>query len=76
MNIIRKYFEETTAVNFPDSAVKLIRNERDEYINTTLEDHWQTFQEGWECAIAFIKKANEMNNYTDIKSNGGMDPRS
>jgi hypothetical protein len=75
MNIIRKYFEETAAEHFPYSDVKLIRNEDDEYINPTIEDHWQTFQEGWECAILFIKEVNEMNTYTDIKSDGGMDPR-
>jgi hypothetical protein len=74
-NPIRKAFEETTSVNFHDNSVKLIRNERDEYINPTLEDHWQTFQEGWECAIAFIKEVNEMNTYTDIKSDGDLDPR-
>ena len=59
MNIMRKYFEEITARNFDKDPYDLTRNERDEYINPLLEDHWQTFQEGWQCAIAFIKEWDE-----------------
>jgi hypothetical protein len=39
-----------------------------------LEDHWQTFQEGWESAIENVKRKNNPN-YTDIVSDGGMDSR-
>ena len=56
---MRKYFEEITARNFDKDPYDLTRNERDEYINPLLEDHWQTFQEGWQCAIAFIKEWDE-----------------
>jgi hypothetical protein len=74
-NPIRKSFEEITVRNFDKDPYDLTRNEKDEYINPILEDHWQTFQEGWECAIIFIKEVNEINTYTDIKSDGGLDPR-
>jgi hypothetical protein len=55
-NFIREYFEKTTVCCFPEDTYKLIRNEKDEYINSILEDHWQTFQEGWECAIKFMEE--------------------
>lgn len=50
------------------------RNSKNEYIDPVIEDHWQTFQEGWECALEHLKnKSNPC--YTDVVSNGGMDPR-
>ena len=45
-----------------------------EYINPTLEDHWNTFQEGWEAALEFLK--NKSGTYSDIMATGGFDPRS
>jgi hypothetical protein len=39
-----------------------------------LEDHWQTFQEGWEEAINYVKNRDNPS-YTDVVSDGGMDPR-
>ena len=62
--IIREAFEAHTLPNF--------RN--DESYDDTIEDHWQTFQEGWESAIKFLKEK-ENNNYTDIISTGGYDER-
>ena len=62
--IIREAFEAHTLPNF--------RN--DEFYDDTIEDHWQTFQEGWESAIKFLQEKKN-NNYTDIISTGGYDER-
>lgn len=62
--IIREAFEAHTLPNF--------RN--DEFYDDTIEDHWQTFQEGWESAIKFLQEKKN-NNYTDIISTGGYDAR-
>jgi hypothetical protein len=52
----------------------LRRKPNGEYFSDLLEDHWNTFQEGWEAAIDHLK--DKMNDsYSDIVSNGGMDPR-
>jgi hypothetical protein len=50
---IREAFERITAPNFRDVDGKFScqRNSHGEYVNPGLEDHWQTFQEGWEAAI-------------------------
>ena len=63
--IIREAFETYTLPNF-------FRN--DESYDDIIEDHWQTFQEGWESAIKFLKEK-ENDNYTDIISTGGYDAR-
>jgi hypothetical protein len=48
---IREAFERITAQNFDIRRVDpLKRNDKGEYIMAVLEDHWQTFQEGWEAA--------------------------
>ncbi len=77
MNIdhVRKVFETVTFPNFGVvSGYTLERNKRGEYINETVEDHWQTFQEGWEEAVNYLKnKHNPL--YTDLVSDGGMDLR-
>lgn len=71
--IMRNAFEEVSAPSFGHELM-YPRNAKGEYINPTLEDHWQTFQEGWETAIDYLtKKENQC--YTDITSDGGMDPR-
>jgi len=62
--IIREAFESHTLPN--------LRN--DESYDDTIEDHWQTFQEGWESAIKFLQEKKN-NNYTDIISTGGYDAR-
>ena len=73
---IRQAFERDCYPNFsPDSAHGLRRKESGEYISDTLEDHWQTFQEGWESAIEHLKNRTS-ENFSDIVSDGGMDPRS
>lgn len=52
----------------------LRRKPNGEYFSDLLEDHWNTFQEGWEAAIDHLKnKTND--SYSDIVSDGGMDPR-
>lgn len=46
---IREAFERVSVPAF--SPVSASRKPTGEYQNSTLEDHWQTFQEGWEEAI-------------------------
>lgn len=72
---VRESFETVCYPNFPGTgAYKLKRKPNGEYISDSLEDHWQTFQEGWEEAVKHIQnKSNET--YSDIISDGGMDPR-
>lgn len=59
---------------------ELLRSERGnrystgEYVTPVIEDHWQTFQEGWEAAIDFLKKKTNPD-FSDIVSDGGFDPR-
>ena len=49
---IRKLFEEHTVPNFSvGNNINLERNSKGEYINATLEDHWQTFQEAAELIV-------------------------
>lgn len=49
---IREAFERITAPAFVfDPNTRPARKPNGEYIKTLLEDHWQTFQEGWEAAI-------------------------
>lgn len=62
--IIREAFEAHTLPNF----------RKDDSYDDTIEDHWQTFQEGWESAIKFLQEKKN-NNYTDIISTGGYDAR-
>jgi hypothetical protein len=52
----------------------LRRKPNGEYVSDSLEDHWQTFQEGWEEAVKYLKNKDN-DSYSDIKSTGGMDPR-
>lgn len=83
MNSIRKAFESVTAQNFVGLSCQydyergtksFERNEKGEYIEAIIEDHWQTFQEGWELALEHLKnKTNPC--YSDIISDGKMDPR-
>ena len=70
---VREAFERVSAPSF-GHELTFPKNTKGEYVDPVLEDHWQTFQEGWELAIEFLKnKSNSC--YTDLVSNGGMDPR-
>lgn len=75
MDPIRQAFEEVCYPNFGvTSGHGLRRRSSGEYVSDTLEDHWQTFQEGWEEAVKHLKnKQNDQ--YSDLVSTGGMDPR-
>lgn len=91
MDEIRAAFEKDTAQSFMgDRHFECIYNyetgtktwSRDAagtYCNPVIEDHWQTFQEGWEAAVTFLKNktvsaASDV--YTGGKiSDGGYDVR-
>ncbi len=72
---IRQAFETVCYPNFgATSGHGLRRRPTGEYVSDSLEDHWQTFQEGWEEAVKYIQ--NQKNTeYSDIISNGSRDPR-
>lgn len=46
---IREAFERVSVPNF--NPILAYRKPNGEYESGTLEDHWQTFQEGWEEAV-------------------------
>ncbi len=75
---MREAFENITypSLQFAGSptAYGLRRKPNGEYMSDLLEDHWNTFQEGWEEAINYLKNKDNPS-YTDIVSNGGRDPR-
>ena len=48
---VRTLFEEKVYPSFPGLAHGLRRKDNGEYVSGTLEDHWQTFQEGVELAV-------------------------
>ena len=73
---IREAFEAVTYSSFGGTGGHGLRRRLDTgaYVSDMLEDHWQTFQEGWEEAIKYLQnKSNSC--YTDIVSDGEMDPR-
>lgn len=53
---IRKAFEEVTYLSLRATGHGLCRNVKGEYVSDALEDHWQTFQEGWEEAIKYLQE--------------------
>jgi hypothetical protein len=72
---VRKAFEEVCFPSFGRTfAHGLRRKPSGEYVSDALEDHWQTFQEGWEEAVKHLQNKKN-SNYSDIVSDGGMDPR-
>ena len=73
-NKVREIFENLVFPNFVSTAYGLRRKENGEYVSDMLEDHWNTFQEGWEYAIEYMKKKDNPQ-YSDIISDGGMDSR-
>lgn len=48
---IRQLFESEVYPSFPGIAHGLRRKDNGEYVSDALEDHWQTFQEGFEIAV-------------------------
>lgn len=74
-NLIREAFETVTYSSFGATGGHgLRRKPNGAYVSDMLEDHWQTFQEGWEEAIKYLKNK-ENGEYSDIVSDGGMDMR-
>jgi len=73
--IIREAFEKVSASSFGTTSDIIKKNSKGEYKNPNVEDHWQTFQEGWEAAIEHLKnKKNE--SFSDIMAvSGDFDPR-
>jgi len=75
---MREAFESITysTLNIAGSSTGygLRRKPNGEYVSDLLEDHWNTFQEGWEEAVKHLQKLKN-DSYSDIASNGGMDPR-
>jgi hypothetical protein len=70
----REAFERVTVPAFGTSRRCTDRLPSGEYRDVTLEEHWNTFQEGWEAAVEFLK--NKSSGYSDITTIGGFDPRS
>jgi hypothetical protein len=72
---IRELFEKVTAPSFGLSVLSFDgskeiypRLPNGEYSNPTVEDHWQTFQEGFECAVKeCIPIAIEQAEYCQLK---------
>lgn len=76
-DIIREAFEQVSAPSF-GHELTFPKNAKGEYVDPKLEDHWQTFQEGWETAVDYFRdyiKQKQNPDYSDIVSTGDMDPR-
>jgi len=75
---MREAFESITysTLNIAGSCTGhgLRRKSNGEYVSDLLEDHWNTFQEGWEEAVKHLQNLKN-DSYSDIASDGGMDPR-
>jgi hypothetical protein len=69
-DLVREIFETTTAelLGIPNYSKECIydfkakkkvwvRKPNGEYLSTVLEDHWQTFQEGWDAALEYLTRA-------------------
>ena len=54
---MREIFEQTTLPNFSKEEIDTTRLANGQYRNPIVEDHWQTFQEGWEEGIKWFKQA-------------------
>lgn len=50
LNLMRELFEAQVYPSFGNIAHGLRRKDNGEYVSGSLEDHWQTFQEGFELA--------------------------
>jgi hypothetical protein len=71
---MRKAFESVSYLSLRATGHGLRRKSNGEYVSDELEDHWQTFQEGWVAAVVYLKNK-QNDSYSDVVSNGGMDPR-
>ena len=54
---MREIFEQTTLPNFSKEEIDTTRLANGQYRNPIVEDHWQTFQEGWEEGIKWFKQS-------------------
>lgn len=54
---MREIFEQTTLPNFCKEEIDTTRLANGQYRNPIIEDHWQTFQEGWEEGIKWFKQS-------------------
>jgi hypothetical protein len=54
---MREIFEQVTLMSFVPGEVDTARLANGQYRNPVIEDHWQTFQEGWEEGIKWFKQA-------------------
>jgi len=55
MEIVRQKFEDVTASSFGITGSKLEKDRQGCYKEPILEDHWNTFQEGWEECMKHYK---------------------
>lgn len=63
---IRELFEKHTVPNFAvGDDLDLSKNFRGEYVNPTLEDHWQTFQEAAELVVRECAELMKARKYAD-----------
>jgi hypothetical protein len=77
-DFVRKAFEEVCFPSFGRTfAYGLRRKPNGEYVSDALEDHWQTFQEGWEEAIKYIAETKDYwyVRYKDSDGSSGVDSR-
>lgn len=68
-DVIREAFERDTVPNFfaGEHMLEVAKQRFSSglYMDNAIEDHWNTFQEGWEAAVNFLKKK-QNTSYTDI----------
>ena len=62
--LLREMFETNVVPNF-GFRCSTTRNEKGEYVNSTLEDHWQTFQEAAELVIRECARIDSAENNPD-----------
>lgn len=68
---VRAIFESEVFPSFPGIEHGLRTKENGEYLSDTLEDHWNTFQEGFEFGVkkALDELGEQMNKAGDDQSN-------
>ena len=54
---MREIFEQITLSNFSEEEFDTTRLANGQYRNPIVEDHWQTFQEGWEEGIKWFRQS-------------------
>jgi hypothetical protein len=71
MNDHIRYLFETEVYPHFITGYALRRKSNGEYVSETLEDHWQTFQEGYELAIRnCIEKLQDLRGYSGVGTDG------